>query len=65
MVSSLKVLMNSQLQNYIKEMHEQGFSDEKVQDELIKAGWSEEMIESEIKAFGQISAIESAKPKGG
>ncbi|MDX1607857.1 MAG: hypothetical protein R3251_01480 [Candidatus Spechtbacterales bacterium] len=40
--------MNDQLQNYIKQMHEQGFDDARVRRELKKAGWSEEDINKEL-----------------
>ncbi|MDX1536056.1 MAG: hypothetical protein R3346_04855, partial [Candidatus Spechtbacterales bacterium] len=36
--------MDKKLKNYIKEMHDSGYSDEKARNELLKAGWSEEKI---------------------
>ncbi|MDX1536006.1 MAG: hypothetical protein R3346_04575, partial [Candidatus Spechtbacterales bacterium] len=40
--------MNQELQNYIKQMREQGYTDEQIREGLKKAGWNDEQVEAEI-----------------
>ncbi|MDX1608433.1 MAG: hypothetical protein R3251_04445 [Candidatus Spechtbacterales bacterium] len=47
--------MNDQLQNYIKQMHEQGISDDKIREELLKSGWSKEDVDAQMESSEKTS----------